>query len=95
MIELNRAVAVSKVRGAEAALAMVEPLAPKLSGYFHFFGLKGALLSDLGRVAEAREAFGRAIALARTAQEAAHIRSILDRLTDGPAAKKRSSAKAP
>jgi RNA polymerase sigma-70 factor (ECF subfamily) len=95
VVTLNRAVAVSKIKGPEAALAMVEPLAPKLSGYFHFYGLKGALLLDLGRVAEAREAFDRAIALARTAQEAAHIRSILDRLTKDSAAKKRSGAKAP
>lgn len=80
VVTLNRAVAVSKVRGAEAALAMIEPLAPKLSGYFHFFGLKGALLSEIGRADEAREAFNRAIALARTAQEAQHIRGHLDRL---------------
>jgi len=80
VVTLNRAVAVSKVRGAEAALAMIEPLAPKLSGYFHFFGLKGALLSEIGRADEAREAFDRAIALARTAQEAQHIRGHLDRL---------------
>jgi len=80
VITLNRAVAVSKSRGPEAALAMIEPLAPRLSGYFHFFGLKGALLRDLGRPAEAREAFTRAIALANTAAEAAHIRMHLDHL---------------
>jgi RNA polymerase sigma-70 factor (ECF subfamily) len=80
VVTLNRAVAVSKVQGAEAALAMIEPLSGKLGGYFHFFGLKGALLSQLGRAAEAREAYDRAIALARTTQEAAHIRMHLDRL---------------
>ena len=80
VVTLNRAVAVAKVRGPEAALAMIEPLAPKLSGYFHFFGLKGGLLLRLGRDDEARSAFGRAIALAGTAAEAAHIRSHLDRL---------------
>jgi RNA polymerase sigma-70 factor (ECF subfamily) len=80
VVTLNRAVAVSKVRGPEAALAMIEPLAPKLSGYFHFFGLKGALLMQLGRADEARVALGRAIGLARTAAEAAHIRMHLDRL---------------
>ena len=80
VITLNRAVAVSKVKGPEAALAMIEPLAPQLSGYFHFFGLKGALLLQLGRAAEARIAFDRAIALANTAAEAAHIRMHLDRL---------------
>ena len=71
---------ISKTRGPEAALEMIEPLAPRLSGYFHFFGLKGALLRDLGRAGEAREAFSRAIALANTAAEAAHIRQHLDRL---------------
>jgi RNA polymerase sigma-70 factor (ECF subfamily) len=80
VITLNRAVAVAKVRGPAAALAMIEPLAGRLSGYFHFFGVKGALLLQLGRAAEARTAFDRAIALAHTAAEAAHIRRHLDRL---------------
>ena len=80
VVTLNRAVAVAKVRGPAAALEMIEPLAPRLSGYFHFFGVKGALLMQLGRAEEARLAFGRAIALATTAAEAAHIRMHLDRL---------------
>jgi RNA polymerase sigma-70 factor (ECF subfamily) len=81
VITLNRAVAVSKVKGAAAALEMIEPLAKPLAGYFHFFGLRGALLMQLGRAAEARESFDRAIALANTAAEAAHIRMQLDRLS--------------
>ncbi|MFV3129673.1 RNA polymerase sigma factor [Niveispirillum sp. KHB5.9] len=84
VITLNRAVAVSKVRGAEAALAMVEPLGDRLSGYFHFHGLRGGLLMQLGRKAEARDAFGRAIALAHSPAEAAHIRQHLDNLQAGP-----------
>jgi RNA polymerase sigma-70 factor (ECF subfamily) len=80
VVTLNRAVAVAKVRGPETALAMVEPLESQLSGYFHFHGLRGGLLMQLGRAAEAREAFNRAIALANTAAEAAHIRMHLDRL---------------
>ena len=80
VVTLNRAVAVSKVHGAEAALAMIEPLAPRLSGYFYFFGVKGAFLLQLGRAEDARVAFDRAIALANTAAEAAHIRLHLDRL---------------
>jgi RNA polymerase sigma-70 factor (ECF subfamily) len=80
VITLNRAVAVSKVRGPEAALAMIAPLAEPLAGYFHFFGVKGHLLLQLGRKEEARIAFDRAIALANTAAEAAHIRAHLDRL---------------
>jgi RNA polymerase sigma-70 factor (ECF subfamily) len=80
VVTLNRAVAVSKVRGPAAALQMLEPLAQPLAGYFHYFGVKGALLKDLGRADEARVAFNQAIALARTTAEAAHIRMNLDRL---------------
>ena len=69
-----------KVRGPEAALAMIEPLARRLAGYFYFHGVKGALLMQLGRNDEARVAFDRAIALANTPAEAAHIRMHLDRL---------------
>ena len=36
VVTLNRAVAVSKVRGPEAALEMIEPLAQRLSNYFHY-----------------------------------------------------------
>ena len=86
VVTLNRAVAVGKVRGAAAALEMIEPLAPRLSGYFYFFGVKGALLLQLDRKAEARQAFGQAIALANTAAEAAHIRMHLDRLSGDGAA---------
>jgi RNA polymerase sigma-70 factor, ECF subfamily len=80
VVTLNRAVAVSKVHGPAVALAMIEPLAERLAGYFHFFGLRGALLLQLDRGQEAKVAFDRAIALAHTAQEAAHIRLHLDRL---------------
>ena len=90
MITLNRAVAVSKAQGPEAALAMIEPLAKDLAGYFYFFGVKGAMLQKLGRTEEARVAFDRAIALANNAAEAAHIRLQLDRLQqeNAPVAKK-------
>jgi RNA polymerase sigma-70 factor, ECF subfamily len=80
VVTLNRAVAVAKVQGPAAALAMIEPLASQLSGYFYFFGVKGALLMQLGRSAEARVAFDRAIALANSAAEAAQIQVQLDRL---------------
>jgi len=80
VVTLNRAVAVNKVRGPAAALEMIEPLGAKLSSYFYFHGVKGALLQQLDRRAEARAAFGRAIALANTPAEAAHIRQHLDHL---------------
>ena len=65
----------------QAALDMIEPLEPKLANYFHFHGARGGLLLQLGRNAEARIAFDRAIALANTPAEAAHIRMHIDRLT--------------
>jgi RNA polymerase sigma-70 factor, ECF subfamily len=80
VVTLNRAVAVSKVRGAGDALAMIEPLTPKLSGYFYFHGARGAFLLELGRTEDARIAFDRAIALANTPAEAAHIRDRIDQL---------------
>ncbi len=85
VVTLNRSVAVAKVRGPAEALALIEPLAPRLAGYFHFFGVKGAYLQQLGRVDEARAAFNQAIALANSATEAAHIRMHLDRLDVGAA----------
>lgn len=36
------------------------PHAERLQGYFHFFGLKGAMLRELGRTEEARFAFDQA-----------------------------------
>ncbi|HEX4028177.1 MAG TPA: RNA polymerase sigma factor [Rhizomicrobium sp.] len=80
VITLNRAVAVAKLHGPEAALALIAPLEQPLAGYFHFFGARGAFLLQLGRNQEARADFDRAIALANTPAEAAHIRQHLDRL---------------
>ena len=87
VVTLNRAVAVSKVSGPAEALQMIEPLAAKLGGYFYFYGLKGALLMQLGRNEEARVEFDRAISLANTAAEAAHIRTHLDKLQKDSAPK--------
>ena len=81
VVTLNRAVAVSKVKGPQAALEMIEPLGERLKGYFYFHGVKGALLQQLERPLEARKAFGHAIALATSPAEAAHIRQHLDRLS--------------
>ena len=63
-----------------SAPVLGEPLGERLSGYFHYHGARGGLLLMLDRRREAREAFDRAIALANTAAEAAHIRMHIDRL---------------
>ncbi|WP_047456473.1 RNA polymerase sigma factor [Rhizobium rhizogenes] len=81
VVTLNRAVAVAKLKGPEVALALVETLADPLDSYFYFHGLRGGLLMQLHRAREARSAFDRAIALARSPAEAEHIRHQLDRLS--------------
>ncbi|WP_374452649.1 RNA polymerase sigma factor [Phenylobacterium sp.] len=80
VVTLNRSVAVCKTQGPEAALAMIAPLEGQLGSYFYFHGARGSYLKQLGRREEARVAFDRAIALANSAPEAAHIRQHLDGL---------------
>ena len=82
VVTLNRAVATAKAWGPQAALDMIQPLEARLSGYFHYFGARGAFLMQLGRGREAREDFTRAIALAGSPAEAAHIRRHLDSLAE-------------
>ncbi len=80
VVTLNRAVAVARLRGAQVALEMIGPLEDRLARYFPYHGARGAFLLQLGRAAEARAAFTKAIALAASPAEAAHIRRHLDRL---------------
>ena len=83
VVTLNRAVAVANVQGPQAALDMIAPLAERLDGYFYFHGVRGSMLMQLGADREAHAAFTRAVALANTAAEAAHIRQHLDALSAG------------
>jgi RNA polymerase sigma-70 factor, ECF subfamily len=80
VVTLNRAVAVWKLQGPEAALEMIEPLRSELDAYFYLHGLRGTLLKELKRVDEARDALSRAIALANSIEEAKLIRRELDSL---------------
>ena len=80
VVTLNRAVAVWKLHGPEAALEMIDPLKSELDAYFYFHGLRGALLKELNRLDEARDALNRAIALANSVAEAKLIRRELDSL---------------
>ena len=63
VVELNRAVAVAEADGPEAGLAIVDGL--ELDGYRYLHATRGELLRRLGRTAEARAAYERALALAR------------------------------
>jgi len=69
VVELNRAVAVSMAEGPEAALGIVDDLAPHLSGYHLLPSVRGDLLARLGRTTEAAAEFERAAALARNERE--------------------------
>lgn len=63
VIALNRAVATAKVHGPADALAAIEPLAndPKLRDYYLSLAVRGHLLLDLGRRAEAAACFRAAL----------------------------------
>jgi RNA polymerase sigma-70 factor, ECF subfamily len=84
VVTLNRAVAVWKLQGPEAALQMIEPLRSELDAYFYLHGLRGTLLKELKRLDEARDALTRAIALANSIEEAKLIRRELDSLAIAP-----------
>ena len=76
VVELNRAVAVSKAFGPAAALACVDVLrdAQALEGYHLLPAVRGDLLEQLGRLGEARAEFERAAVLARNEREQALMR---------------------
>ena len=63
VVKLNRAVAVSKLHGAEEALRLIEPLDtdPKLANYYLRLAVRGHLLLQLGRHEEARASFEKAL----------------------------------
>ena len=61
VVELNRAVAVAEAEGPEAGLRITDGL--DLEGYRYLHTTRGELLRRLGRTAEAREAYRRALPL--------------------------------
>jgi RNA polymerase sigma-70 factor, ECF subfamily len=61
IVELNRAVAVAEEHGPEAGLDIIDRLA--LEDYRYLHSTRGELLRRLGRAAEARDAYHRALAL--------------------------------
>jgi RNA polymerase sigma-70 factor, ECF subfamily len=71
VVELNRAVAVAMAFGAEAGLEIVDALRgePSLKRYHLLPGVRGDLLTRLGRTDEAREEFERAAALTGNERE--------------------------
>jgi RNA polymerase sigma-70 factor, ECF subfamily len=72
VVELNRAIAVAEVDGAEAGLAVVKRL--DLDGYQYFHSTRADLLRRLGRVDEARSEYERALKLGHTELERRFLR---------------------
>jgi RNA polymerase sigma-70 factor (ECF subfamily) len=69
VVRLNRAIALSHVAGAGRALEEVEALDAELARYHLYHATRAALLRELGRVDEAREADRRALALTENPAE--------------------------
>jgi len=79
VVELNRAAALSQAEGPATALRVVDDLVAggALAGYGLLPSVRGELLSQLGRVDEARAEFEKAIALTANEQERSVLRSKL------------------
>ena len=75
VVELNRAVAISMAEGPAPALALVDAIRhnPALRNYHLLYGVRGDLLSKLGRHAEAAEEFTRAAELTRNERERTYL----------------------
>jgi RNA polymerase sigma-70 factor (ECF subfamily) len=80
VVELNRAVAVSMAHGPEAGLALAEPLAEQLSGYYLYPATLADLQVRLGRTDDAVVSLARAVELAPTGAERRLLRERLERL---------------
>nr|WP_250037661.1 RNA polymerase sigma factor [Actinoplanes maris] len=80
VVALNRAVAVAMRDGPAAGLALVDALSgdERLRDYGPFHTARGDLLQRLGRLPEAAQAYGKALDLAGTDPERAHLARRLD-----------------
>jgi predicted RNA polymerase sigma factor len=75
VIELNRAVAISMADGPAAALALIDTISdhPTLKNYHLLYGVRGDLLSRLGRHEEAALEFRHAAGLTLNQRERAYL----------------------
>jgi RNA polymerase sigma-70 factor (ECF subfamily) len=93
VVELNRAVALAMRDGPAAGLALVDALLDRgqLASYHLAHAARADLLRRLGRTAEARAAYRRALDLAGQEPERRFIRRRLEELAPGPATGDRPS----
>ncbi|HEY3560480.1 MAG TPA: RNA polymerase sigma factor [Kribbella sp.] len=80
IVALNRAIAVAELDGPEVALAIVDGLAGKLSGYHPYHATRADLLRRLGRSQESRAAYDAAIEHAANTAEVAYLTRRRDQL---------------
>ena len=80
VVALNRAIAVAELDGPQVALARVDALAEHLADYHAFHATRADLLRRLGRSADARAAYDRAIELAGNSAETAYLTRRRDEL---------------
>ena len=76
VVTLNRAVAVAKVQGAKAGIALLRTIenAPEIRRYHHFHAALAALLADVNRPCSAIAAYEKALSLTQNPSERAFIR---------------------
>jgi RNA polymerase sigma-70 factor, ECF subfamily len=79
-MELNRAAAIAEAGEVEAALALVERL--ELDRYHYLHATRADLLRRLGRIGDARAAYGRALELVHSDAERAFLERRLAELAD-------------
>jgi len=80
VVALNRAIAVAEVDGPEVALASLARVGAALDGYHAYHAARADLLRRLGRSAESRAAYDRAIELAGNTAESAYLTRRRDQL---------------
>jgi len=80
IVALNRAIAVAELDGPDVALAAIDRLDEKLSGYHAFHATRADLLRRLGRSGQSRAAYDRAIELAGNTAETAYLTRRRDQL---------------
>ncbi len=69
VVKLNQAAAVAQVRGPQAALDMLDPLAEQLADYRWYHATRAGLLEDLHLFGDARAAYCKALSLGPTHAE--------------------------
>jgi RNA polymerase sigma-70 factor (ECF subfamily) len=79
-VRVNRAFAVSRADGAAAGLVLLDDPSVDTSGYDYVHLVRATLLAELGRSADARQGFARALNVARNHHEREHIRARMEKV---------------